>query len=831
MVSVRTCRLLKAGSWGGVAVAAVLVVLACSVDDAVLRQLFDNLHWTLANGCGALFAWRGVIDARGRPVERPRRWFAWALTTYFAAQLLWDLQELVHWSPFPAPSDALYLLMGPLSGAGFVAALMQRCGREQLRAALLDAFGLTTAGIAFVLVLYLPRQGVNTALQLSVLIAYPTVLLLALSLALITTLKLQILPQRGRALFFFALVGQTWVWLQWNLDALNGIQIAGGPFNACFSLFAILQGLGAMQWDMTGSQSRRWRSLCESVLRLLPLFIVTLSATAIVLTHALPGFSTLERWAALLAGMVVVTLAALRQHLLLTERDRLLELERSLRVSEEAYRTVVEQAVDGVFVGSADGLILEVSDRGAALLGRTREEVIGMPIYHVIPPEQAERTAEDMRRLAEGEEIAVERTIQRKDGVHLQVEVRAKLLSDGRLLATWRDVSESRTMEEQLRQRQKMEAVGTLAAGIAHDFNNLLMTIRGYADMASEDLPPRHAARASVDEIRKASARATQLVRQILTFSRPATPSIEAVRLQDIVDEAVSLLRATLPASVRILTHSEYGTPAVLADATQVHQVVVNLCTNAWHALEGRSGTIEISVALADSAKRPMPGLAPGRYVCLRISDTGRGMDAETRMRIFEPFFTTKRSTGGTGLGLSVAHGIVRNHGGGITVESLPGVGTTFCIYLPAAEPGAARAAGSGAPEVSDVIEGPVPGGLRVLFVDDEQQLVTLAVRELQRRGHRVHGSVSTAEALATINDPNQAFDLVISDQNMPRMTGIELLRAIKARRPGLRSILITGVVDEKVLGAAAALGVDRVVEKPLTIDELCAVIQEVLAP
>ena len=290
------------------------------------------------------------------------------------------------------------------------------------------------------------------------------------------------------------------------------------------------------------------------------------------------------------------------------------------------------------------------------------------------------------------------------------------------------------------------------------------------------------------------------------------------------------MLRATLPASVRLLAQSQFGTPSVLADATQMHQVVVNLCTNAWHALEGRAGTIEISVALVEDGQRPVPGLSSGRYVCLRISDTGRGMDAETRLRIFEPFFTTKRAAGGTGLGLSVVHGIVRNHGGGITVESLPGVGTTFNIYLPATGPGLQRAA-SQLPLGSEVIEGPVPGGKRVLFVDDERPLVTLAVQELQRRGHRVHGSVTTAEALATISDANQAFDLVVSDQNMPRMTGIELLREIKSRRPELRSILITGVVDEKVLGAAAALGVDRVVEKPVTIDELCAAIQEVVAP
>ena len=831
MVSVGARRLLLAVSWSGVVAVAVLVVLACMVADVRLRVLFDNLHWTLANATAALFAWRGVIDARGRDAEGPRRWFAWALTTYFVAQLQWDLQELLDWNPFPAPSDAIYLLMGPLCAAGFFAALAQRCGREQMRSALLDAVGLTIAGLAVVLVLYLPRQGGASALQLTILTAFPTVLGFALSMTLIMTLKLQLALQRGRLLFSIALIGLDWAWLTWNLDSLNGYQAAGGLFNASFSGFVLVQGFGALHWEMRRSPSLQWQAFCESVLRLLPLLIVSLSATAIVLTHALPGFSPPERWAALIAGMFVVFLAALRQHLLLTERDRLLQLERSLRDSEEAFRTVVEQAVDGIFVATRDGVTREVSDRGAQILGYAREELIGQPIYNVLPPEQVDVVAEDMRRIATGDEIVVERAMQRKDGTRIQVEVRAKQMSDGRMLATVRDVSESRTMEEQLRQRQKMEAVGTLAAGIAHDFNNLLMTIRGYADMASEDLPPRHAARSSVDEIRKASARATQLVRQILTFSRPATPSIEPVRLQDVIDEAVSMLRATLPASVRLLAQSQFGTPSVLADATQMHQVVVNLCTNAWHALEGRAGTIEISVALVEAGQRPVPGLSSGRYVCLRISDTGSGMDAETRQRIFEPFFTTKRAAGGTGLGLSVVHGIVRNHGGGITVESLPGVGTTFNIYLPATGPGQMPGATAQLPAGSEVIEGPVPGGKRVLFVDDERPLVTLAVQELQRRGHRVHGSVTTAEALATISDMSQAFDLVVSDQNMPRMSGIELLREIKARRPGLHSILITGVVDEKVLGAAAALGIDRVVEKPVTIDELCAVIQDVVAP
>jgi PAS domain S-box-containing protein len=383
-------------------------------------------------------------------------------------------------------------------------------------------------------------------------------------------------------------------------------------------------------------------------------------------------------------------------------------------------------------------------------------------------------------------------------------------------------------LEAQLRQAQKMEALGTLAGGIAHDFNNLLGTIIGNAQLANEDLRDGRPAQESLSEILRAGRRARELIRRILTFSRPRDQQLQPVRLRPVLEEAVRLLRSIIPAGVELAFNSAADVPAVRADPSQIHQILLNLATNAWHAMDGHSGRIEIRLdaSQVDQAQAQRnPDLHPGSYVRLAVSDTGQGMDAPTLTRIFEPFFTTKAPGQGTGLGLSVVHGIVRNHGGAIVVESEVGRGSTFTLYLPVSEtpvsaaplsfPSGAQARGLGE---------------HILYLDDEESLVSLAERYLARLGYRFTGCTRAADAVAAFRADPQAFDLVITDSNMPGMSGMDVARQVLALRPDTPVVLTSGYLRAEEIEQALALGIREVVLKPDTIDELGPAVKRLLS-
>jgi PAS domain S-box-containing protein len=384
-------------------------------------------------------------------------------------------------------------------------------------------------------------------------------------------------------------------------------------------------------------------------------------------------------------------------------------------------------------------------------------------------------------------------------------------------------------LEAQLREAQKMEAIGVLAGGIAHDFNNVVAGILGNVSLALQDLPPGHPAAQSLAQIRKAGLRGRGLVQQILAFARRQPPEVAPCELHPLVDESVDLLRAMLPAGVQIEAEIAGEPLHVLADATQVGQVLMNLCTNAWHALSGSTGRIVVGLHPAQldaaAARRIAAGLAAGRYACLSVRDDGRGMNAETRARIFEPFFTTKPVGEGTGLGLSVAHGIVAAHGGAIAVESAEGAGSTFSIYLPCAV--APEPARDGPKADPAALRG---RGERVLYVDDDEVMAVMVESLLQRLGYDVVCHQDPQAALAAVRARPDAFDVAVTDLNMPGLSGLDVAREIARVRGDLPVIISSGNLPEELQADARSAGVRALLHKQYTLEELGPAIHRVLA-
>ena len=503
---------------------------------------------------------------------------------------------------------------------------------------------------------------------------------------------------------------------------------------------------------------------------------------------------------------------------------------------ERRFQDLFEYSPDASVIVNQAGRITLANRQAAAVFGYTQEELAGMSVDALLPPADKPghaRLRQQYFQKPTQRSMGAARAdlhARRKDGTVFPADISLNPLhSDEGVLAvaTVRDITAQREVEQrrknleaQLFQAQKMEAIGTLAGGIAHDFNNIVGAIIGNVELAREDVGADHPALQSLDEIRKASRRARDLVGQILAFSRQQPLSRQVVALAPLVEEVVKLLRATLPTGVELRMAFADAAPEVLADATQLHQILMNLCSNARHAMDGGRGRIDIQiegVVLDEDASRIPAGLAPGRYACLTVRDSGRGMDAATRERIFEPFFTTKAAGEGTGLGLAVVHGIMQNHHGAITVDSQPGGGTRFHLYFPAADAPAATIDAETAP-----LPPPQGGGKQVLYLDDDEALVVMTMRLLERQGYRVAGYTDSAEALQALRADPGRFDLVVTDYNMPGMSGIEVARI----RPDLPVALISGYITDELRGKAEECGVRNLIYKPNTVEELCAAVR-----
>ena len=385
------------------------------------------------------------------------------------------------------------------------------------------------------------------------------------------------------------------------------------------------------------------------------------------------------------------------------------------------------------------------------------------------------------------------------------------------------------SLEAQLRESQKMEALGTLAGGIAHDFNNILGAILGNVELARQDARANWQALVSLDEIQKAGHRARDLVQQILSFSRRQPTSRRVMSLPSVVEESVRLLRATLPRAVRIECGFAADIPSIVADPTQVQQVLLNLGTNAADAMEGRTGRIGIHVegiTLDEASARFDLNLRPGRYARVVVSDTGCGMDAATQRRIFEPFFTTKPAGKGTGLGLSVAHGIMQTHEGAIVVHSEPGTGSRFELYFPHAPEAVAALGATGDPGSASAGR-----GQHILYIDDDEAQVFMMKRMMERWGYRVTAYLEQREALDALFAGEQSVDLVVTDFNMPGMSGLDVARAIRDARPDLPVIVVSGYVTDALRAQTAAAGVSELISKAHEVEELRDVVQRLVKP
>ncbi len=451
--------------------------------------------------------------------------------------------------------------------------------------------------------------------------------------------------------------------------------------------------------------------------------------------------------------------------------------------------------------------------------------IIGMLISYFL--ELSARKEFYMRILLEQEKENVKTA---NDALEKRVQERTMQLLDSNLdlkkeIEIRQKFEKERTeLEKQLFQLQKMETIGTLAGGIAHDFNNILTPILGYTDMAREELPEESPLRFDIEQINNAALRGKDLVQQILTFSREVGFEKKPIQLQPIVAEALNLLKASFPPGVEIQQHLDPRIGTVLADPTQIHQIVMNLCTNANHAMMKMGGILKVKldgVKIDQKSAEKIPNLKKGDYIRLTISDTGYGMDIKTQERIFEPFFTRKEVGSGSGLGLSVVHGIINNYGGAIVVDSNPGEGTTFSIYLPKY--------GSDPVSSHKSDKKPIKGDEHILFVDDEPEIIFMGKKMLENLGYKVTIKSDSISALEEFKNNPKKYSLLVTDQNMPNIPGTELTSRMKEINPGLKAIIITGYADNLSEEVLTQNGISEVILKPMRLDDFSKVIRAVL--
>lgn len=642
----------------GTFVTTLAVAMTRILDDIRLVRFCDNVHWTSAYGTAlavVLLSLRRASDG----ARIPRTWFALSLGSLFIGQILWDIQVLLAWNPFPGPSDAFFVSVGPLA---IVATFKLTTGQASARRAaiFLDGAGFLLCLLALTLAMYLPRRGNMDTFTLWVLSAYPTALLTAASLFVVVALELRRRITASMALLFLGLLGHGLLWMAWNLATLEG-RLGDGIFlNYLFSYVTLLLGVGVATCefssdDVTGRTERAYAFLSRS----LPLGLVTAAAIAVAFGTDL---AAPVRLAVNLSMGGVILVAVLRQSLLLGDRERLL-------IAEE----------------------------------------------------------------------------------------------------------ENRILAERLAQSQRLESLGTLASGIAHDFNNVLTSILGHSELlVSEQLSP--SAQESADGVRSASLRARDVIRRILAFSRQDTAVTEPVEVSALVREVAALLRAALPPHHNIALKAD-ARFTVMASAAEIHQVLMNLGTNASHAFGERGGQITFKVT--SNPSRPEPSVE------IAVQDDGLGMDKQTIDRIFEPFFTTKGRGEGTGLGLSVAHGLVTKHGGVIEVESAPGKGTTMRVVLPLA-PAHEQVPTPSPPLLTPLHHTPER---EILVIDDEPAISRLLERILRRLGQTAIRASSPEIAIDLVSMDPARFWLIITDMSMPTMTGLEVARTLRTH--GYRGALV----------------------------------------
>jgi len=514
--------------------------------------------------------------------------------------------------------------------------------------------------------------------------------------------------------------------------------------------------------------------------------------------------------------------------------------EAKLRESEEKFRGITISAQEAIILMDNDGKISYWNPSAEKIFGYANEAAVGCYVHDLLIPqfyhEVYRKELEDFKENGSGPFIGkvIELTALKNNSTEFPIELSVssiKIKDKWNAIGIVRDISARKVAEgeygklqEQLLQSQKMEALGDLAGGIAHDFNNILAAIMSYTEVALHDISDDNEIRKFLEPILSSTHRARDLVKRILAFSRRNKIERKPIQIHNIVNEVYKLMKATLPSTIEIRQNILTKANVVLADQTQIHQICMNLCTNAYHAMQENGGTLVISldsVSFDSHQELPSQDLKPGNYIVLTISDTGKGIPVENQDRIFEPYFTTKKQGDGTGLGLSIVHGIVKSHEGDITLNSVQGKGTAFSIYLPMAE-------------IINIEDGAstrkmIKGVGRILFVDDEQALVDASKHILTRAGFEVAGYSCSIEALEEFKKQPEAFDLIFTDMTMPKMTGDIFVEKIKEIRPEMPIILCTGYSDAITEEKAKIMGITELIIKPIEMFDLVQAIRHVL--
>ena len=505
----------------------------------------------------------------------------------------------------------------------------------------------------------------------------------------------------------------------------------------------------------------------------------------------------------------------------LAERRR---AEDEVRAKEAHYRTILENIGDGVFITDRQGRYLDVNPRACEVTGYSRNELLGLNTADTYVPEERTGVPDRLAEIARSGSASYERSLLRKDGSVITVEVNAQALPAGNLLATVRDVTERKRLEEQLRQAQKMEAVGRLAGGVAHDFNNVLTAIFGYADLMAEEFSPGHPGLQDLEEIRKAASRASALTRQLLAFSRQQVLAPVVLSVNDLVEDVDKMLRRLLGEDVELRVALARDAGNVRADPGQIQQVIMNLVVNARDAMP-TGGKLLIETADAELTEQYAElhqAVIPGPYVMIAVSDTGVGMDAQTKARIFEPFFTTKEKGKGTGLGLSTVYGIVKQSGGYVWVYSESGRGTTFKVYLP-------RVDAPAQPHAPPREAATLTGTETILLAEDDEILRPLTKGLLAKLGYTVLEAESAEQALAVAGARQGPIHLLMTDVVMPGASGRELARRLAQSRPETRVLYVSGYTDDAIVHHGMLEPGLNFLQKPFTPAGLARKVREVL--